>query len=380
MRFCKECVMPDTKPDLSFDKKGVCDACRSAELKNKIDWKSRKKELVKILDKYRSKDDSNYDCIIPVSGGKDSHYQVYLIKEEFGMNPLCVTFAACKSTKLGKKNLQNLRELGVDHILFTANPRVYRRLFKLGFEKVGDPCWPCHVGIFTVPIQVAVRYKVPLIIWGENPQLEYGGPASAVTSNTLDRKWLQTFGGLLGLSTEDLTKHGFLQSEINPYVYPSDEEINKVGVTGLFLGYYIKWDARKQVEIMKKHGFRVHDGPERGTYTNYENLDCGFTGVHDYFKYVKYGFGRATDHACIDVRNDRMTRKEALKIVNEYDGRYDNEECRKELGHFLDFIGVTEEEFRKTVNKFRGKNAWKKKKDIWLLIADEKRKFRDRPL
>jgi len=358
MRYCAKCVTPDTKPDLSLDENGVCDACRVAELKNKIDWDARKKELGKILERYRSKDGSRYDCIIPVSGGKDSHYQTYVIKKIFGLNPLLVTFAPCKSTELGKKNLRNLIErFEVDHVMFTPNPRVYRKLFKLGFKKVGDPCWPCHVGIFTVPVRVAIQYKVPLLIWGENPQMEYGGPASAVESNTLDRKWLNTYGGLLGKGVEDwVGEEGLSLSDLQPYIYPSDEEINAVGVTGIFLGYYMKWDARQQVELMKrKYGFSVkEDGPVPGAYLNYENLDCGFVDIHDYLMYLKYGFGRATTQVSIDIRNKRMTRKDALRVVEERDGGTER------VKEFCDFIGISEKEFWKIAESFRGKKAWMK--------------------
>jgi len=361
MKYCKRCVIPDTKPDLTLDEEGLCSACRTAEKKHKeIDWEAREKELRAILEKYRSKDGTNYDCIIPVSGGKDSTYQTHVITEKYGLNPLCVTFDACKSTELGKRNLRNLKEMGVDHIHFTPNKKVYRRLFKVGLEKVGDPCLPCHIGIFTYPVNAAVKYRIPLLIWGENPQMEYGGPAGISSQSYLDRGWLDKWGGLLGLGVEELKKEGFSLSELLPYDYPSDEEIGEVGVTGLFLGYYLKWDARKQLEIVKKLGFQVHDGPERGTYTNYENLDCGFTGIHDFFKYIKYGFGRATDHACTDIRNERLTREEAVRLVRKYDGNYSNEECQKELHDFLNFVGVSETEFWNIVDRFRGKEVWEK--------------------
>lgn len=356
--------MPNTKPFLSFDKNGVCDACRAAEKKHKIiDWDAREKELRRILEKYRSKDGSNYDCIIPVSGGKDSTWQVHTIKNIYGMNPLCVTFAPCQSTELGKRNLQNLKEMGVDHIMVTPNPIVYRKLFYRGLKKTGDSCWPCHVGIFTTPVKVAVNYKVPLIIWGENPQMEYGGPEEAVSSYTLDRKWLETYGGLLGFKLEDMLGDGITMADLKPYLYPSDEELKAVGVTGIFLGYFLKYNARKQVDLVRQLGFCVHEnGPERGTYTNYENLDCGFTGVHDFLKYIKYGFGRATDHACTDIRNGVLTRDEAIKLVKEYDGIYVNEECKREFEAFRDFVipPLTKEQFWEIVDSFRGKGIWEK--------------------
>jgi N-acetyl sugar amidotransferase len=349
MRRCKICVMPDTRPELTFDKHGVCDACRSAEKKEKaINWNIRKKEFEELLARYRSKDGKNYDCIIPVSGGKDSTYQVYMMKKVFGMNPLCVTFSPCKSTDIGKKNLQCMRDLGVDSILFTPNPVVYKKLFKIGFERLGDPCWPCHVGIFTYPVTVAVKYNVPLLVWGENPQMEYGGPASIREHPYLDKHWLQQFGGMLGNRVEDMVGDDITAKDLVPYTYPSDEEIHRVGVTGLFLGYYFKWDARKQLEVIKKEGFNVREKRSIGTYTNYENLDCGFVDIHDHLKYLKYGFGRCTDQACIDIRNGRLTRVEAMEMVKKYDHEVEK------VKEFCEFIGITEEEFWKIANSFKG--------------------------
>ncbi|MFC1954045.1 N-acetyl sugar amidotransferase [Chloroflexota bacterium] len=340
--------MPDTRPDAALDENGICSACRGARLREQIDWAARKKELGTTLEKYRSKDGSNYDCIIPVSGGKDSTFQTYIIKRVFGLNPLCVTFAPCKSTELGKKNLRNMIEsLEVDHIHFTPNPAVYRKLFKLGFEKVGDPCWPCHVGIFTYPVRVAVQYKVPLIIWAGDPEQSNG---------TLGKKWLYTRGGLLGKRPEDWVQEGLSLADLKPYIYPPDEEIDAVGVIGLFLGHYVKWDARAQVEIVTKEcGFSVkEDGLVPGAFLNYENLDCGFVDIHDYLMYLKYGFGRATTQACINVQNGRMTRDEAFKLAEKYDGKVER------VKEFCDFIGITPERFWEIAESFRGKDAWMK--------------------
>ncbi|MFH1171410.1 MAG: N-acetyl sugar amidotransferase [bacterium] len=354
MTYCTNCVMPNTKPDLHFDEKGVCDACRSAELKDKIDWTAREKEFRTLIEQYRSKDGSQYDCIIPVSGGKDSTYQAYVIKELYGLNPLCVTFAPTYPTELGRINLQNLyTTFGVDHILFNKNPKVYKAMCLEGFRRVGDHEWPNHLGIFTVPIRVAVNYRIPLLVWGENSQLEYGGPATARQKPVLDRRWLEEFGGLLGNRTEDMIGvEGITRADLKPYYYPTDEELASVGVTGIFLGYFFKWDARTQVDIVKSRGFSVkEDGPIEGTFTNYENLDDGLVSIHDYFKYTKFGFGRATDHACLDIRNKRMTRNEGVEIVKKYDGKLFMEVVEK----FCEFFAITQKEFFSVVDRFTNK-------------------------
>src|SRR3989304_1369223 len=361
MKYCKKCVYPDTKPQLNLNANGICDACLSAEEKEKIDWVARKKELGKILEQYRNKNGSRYDCIIPVSGGKDSHFQTHIIKNMFGLNPLLVSFHPRDFTEVGRKNIENLKNFGVDCIEFTANPTVYKKLAKFGLEELGDAAWPEHIGIFTVPVQVAVAYKIPLLIWGENPQMEYGGPAAVSTKQYLDREWNEKYGGyfLDKIKPQDMVKYGIDLKDLKPYLYPSDEEIRSVGVTGIFLGYYMKWDARSQVEVVKKLGFNVLNEPNEGTYANYENLDTKNVGMHDYFKFLKYGFGRASDHASIDIRNKRLTREEALKLVKEYEGKIPT----KYYKEFLNEFELTEQEFLKICDKFTNKSLFKTDKD-----------------
>lgn len=347
--------MPNTKPDLFFDEGGVCDACRSAELKSGgIDWDARKLEFEELVKKYRGKNPGNYDCIIPVSGGKDSHYQTYLVKEVYKMNPLLVSFESSMRTELGRKNLDNIKKaFGCDLIVFEKNQEVYRKMSVEGFRRVGDEFWPNHIGIFTVPVRSAAQTKIPLIIWGENSQLEYGGPKASRMKNILDRRWLEEFGGLLGLRVEDVVGvEGIREEDIISYKYPPEEELRAAGITGIFLGYYFKWDARKQVELMQKYGFSVkEDGPVEGTYTNYENLDEEFQSVHDYLKFVKFGFGRATDHASIDVRNGRISRAEGVELVKKYDGKFP----KKGMESFLKFSGIAEGEFHSIVDSFTDK-------------------------
>ncbi|MBI5728762.1 MAG: N-acetyl sugar amidotransferase [Candidatus Magasanikbacteria bacterium] len=353
-QYCRKCVMPNTKPDLFFDEHGVCDACQSAELKNTIDWDLRRREFDELIEQFRNRDASNYDCIVPVSGGKDSHYQVYIIKEIYKMNPLLISFESSSRTPLGRKNLDNIKKaFGVDLIVFEKNPVVYRKMSVEGFRKVGDEFWPNHLGIFTVPVRLALQAKIPLIIWGENSQLEYGGPKVARMKNVLNRRWLEEFGGLLGERVEDMIGvDGIEKKDLVSYFYPSEEELTAAGITGVFLGYYFKWDARPQVDLMKEYGFSVkEDGPVEGTYTDYENLDEYFQSVHDYLKFVKFGFGRATDHACLDVRNGRMSREEAVAIVKKYDGKLP----RKGIAEFVKFSGLSEQEVNQVIDSFTNK-------------------------
>lgn len=344
IKYCNICLFPETKPDLFFNEKGVCSACVSAESKDKgIDWFQREKDFKTIIDKYKLKDNEiGYDCLIPVSGGKDSTYQAYFMKEVYGMNPLCVCFETTKVTEVGQRNLDNISKMGIDVIHFKKNYNAYKSMVKEGFIRVGDEMWPNHIGIFTIPINIAVKFKIPLIIWGENPQQEYGGPLESIEKNKLTRSWLEEFGGLLGNRIQDMIGvDGLTAKDLTPYFYPSDQELEQTGLTSLFLGHYFFWDARKQLEIIKKHGFEVkEDGPVEGTYTNYENIDEQIVGLHDYLKYVKYGFGRATDHACIDIRNKRLTRDEGLKLIKKYDGKYPH----LSVNAFMEYSGMTKEE------------------------------------
>ncbi|GAB4284141.1 MAG: pseudaminic acid biosynthesis protein PseA [Oscillatoriaceae cyanobacterium] len=322
IRYCNRCVMPETKPDLFIDAEGVCSACRNIEKRQAVDWESRKQQLVKVLDSYRSKDGSNYDCIIPVSGGKDSHFQVIRMLE-LGMNPLCVTATTDKLSDIGRRNIENLKNLGVDYLEVTVNPVVRRKINKLVLTQIGDISWPEHVVIFTIPVRVAVQFNIPLIIWGENPQNEYGGPASATENNTLTRRWLEEFGGLLGLRVSDLIgQEGIERKHLIQYSYPSDEDLQRVGLTGLFLGYYLLWDGYQNALYAQAHGFETYHKPVEGSLVNYENLDNYQTGIHDYFKFLKYGFGRATDLACLHIRRGRLSRQDAIKLVRMHDGKF----------------------------------------------------------
>ena len=362
-RFCKKCLYPDTKPQLNFDENGVCDACIAAEKKEQIDWDERKEELKQLVEKYKCKDGTRYDCIIPVSGGKDSHFQTHVIKDWFGLNPLLVNFVPIDLIPLGRKNIENLKNQGVDYIEFTPNPKVYRKMEKYGLVELGDANWPEHVGIFTVPAQVAVAYKIPLIIWGENPQVEYGGPG---VGNVLDRKWLESYGGFWldkVNPVEVMKKQGIERRHLKPYIYPTDEEINQVGVRGIFLGQYLQYDIYKEIEIVEKIGFSRNPEPKEGTYTDWENLDTKYTGMHDYFKWIKYGFGRTTDHASIDIRAGKITREEGLKLVKQHEGKIP----LKYFDDFLHDMEITKEEFYKIVDKFANKDLFKKDQDGNLL-------------
>lgn len=360
IRYCVRCLLPETKPDLSFDGSGVCSACTAFESRPAIDWALREAELLRVLDRFRSTDNSNWDCIVPVSGGKDSTYQVIKLLE-FGMNPLAVTATTCDLSEIGRANLRNLERLGVDHITITPNPKTRAVLNRVGLEQVGDISWPEHVGIFTIPVRAAVAYKVPLIIWGENSQNEYGGPASAADSQVLDRRWLEEFGGLLGLRVSDLPHStGLTARDLLPYQYPSDRELKEAGVTGLFLGYYVPWDGYENALISQAHGLNTYPTTVEGTPVNYENLDNHQTGIHDYFKYLKFGFGRTTDIISLHIRRGRISRRRALDIARMNDGTFPWTYLGKSLEEILAPLNLTVDQFMRICDDFTNEDLFEK--------------------
>ncbi|MBL7129798.1 MAG: N-acetyl sugar amidotransferase [Candidatus Omnitrophica bacterium] len=357
MRYCKKCVQPDIRPGIFLDENGICSGCAGYEEKaKKIDWKQRKKELERILSRFRSKDDSYYDCIIPVSGGKDSTYQVYTMKKVLNMHPLTVTYKYSDRTELGRENLDNLRRLGVDHLDFAPNPEVEKKFIKKALIRTGDPCLPDHMGIYAVALRTSVNYNVPLIIWGENPELEYGGSAADRNNPFLDRKWLLQHGCLQGSMAEHWIDGDLTISDMFIYSFPSDKELISARISSIFLGYYLPWDPVQNYEIAKKVGFKkLPNGPKMGLY-DFADVDSTNMVVHHYIKWLKFGMTRMHDHISIEIRNGRMSREEGVGILKSREERVPVEEIR-ELCRQLE---MEESEFWNILEKFRNRDIWKK--------------------
>lgn len=357
--YCTRCLYPETKPDLSFDEDGVCSACRSYENRKKVDWQKRQSEFTEIIKPYRSADGANYDALVPVSGGKDSTYQVIKLLEN-GLNPLCVTGTTDSLSDIGRRNIENIKNLGVDYIEVSMNPHIRRKINRLSLQLVGDISWPEHIAIFTIPVRIAVQMNIPLIVWGENSQSEYGGPAAAQESKVLDRQWLEEFGGLLGLRVTDLIgQEGIEKRHLIQYMYPTDEELQRVGVTGIFLGYFFPWDGYTNALYAQAHGFETYPTLVEGSLANYENLDNHQTGIHDYFKFLKFGFGRATDIANNHIRRNRLLREDALKLVKLHDGQFPRTCLGKPIEETLAEISMTLEQFNKICDQFTNKKLFK---------------------
>ncbi|EAT12533.1 N-acetyl sugar amidotransferase [Bermanella marisrubri] len=368
VQYCKRCLFPETKPDLYFDEEGICDACRSAERKHgtedAIDWEQRKRDFDSILDSARERATGPYDCLVPVSGGKDSTWQVYAMKKIHGMNPLAVTFDQFDQTSTGRHNLDVLRSIGVDHVHFTLNPNVVKPLIKKGFEIVGDHYWVNHVGIYTVPFHFAVNFGIPLVIFGENPQFEYGGPLLSRDNMVMDRKWRQEFGLMRGLREEDMVDDEISMTDLKMLCYPSDDDMHNAGVLGTFYGHFFKWDASVHTELVKKLGWSPLPSAPSGSWVDYENCDMKFIDIRERVKYLKFGYGRATDQLNIEIRNGRITRQEALEIAIETDGKVDPDNVKA----FCEYIDITLSEYTDIMDSFVNHDIFKQDEDgEWIL-------------
>ena len=356
--YCNKCIMPSTKPDIYFNENGICSGCISFDERQNINWDLRKKEFEDLINKYKSQ--SYWDCIIPVSGGKDSTYQV--IKAlEYDLNPLCVNATTCDFSDLGRKNLDNIKNLGVDVIEFSPNKQIRSKLNKIGLIEVGDITWPEHVGIFTIPVSIAVKFNINLIIWGENSQNEYGaGPLHSSKTYEKNRQWLEEFGGLLGMRVSDIHESfNINKNDILPYIYPDKKILEQNNIFGIFLGYFFPWDGQKNFTIAKNNGFQEFNGELEGSLVNYENLDNFYHGIHDYYKYLKFGFARATDQACLHIRRGLISREEAFEKVKNIEGKFPWSYLDKGLEEILKNIDISVEDFIANCDRFTNKKLFK---------------------
>ena len=356
--FCKTCVYPSSKPHIEFNDEGICSGCLAYNNRPKIDWEERERKLKEILNNFKKKSSNYYHCIVPSSGGKDSHYQTIKMLE-YGLNPLVVNVVPDKLAEIGRYNMENMRYLGVDTMQISLDPTIRRRINKFALETVGDISWPEHITIFTVPVKMSVNMKIPLLIWGESAENENGGPIESLDKNILDRRWLEEFGGLLGLRTNDIMDILQIPKEkLILYTYPSEKELKDTGTLGLFLGQFIPWDGHENAEIAKKYGFKTYEKNVEGSIVDYENLDNVYMRIHDYFKFLKYGYDRVTDWCCWHIRRGRMTREEAVKINQTKSGKFPEEYLGYSLSEILDEINCTRDEFINICDKFTNKNLF----------------------
>ncbi len=346
---------------LQIGEDGICSGCRTAGQREDVDWDQRKKRFERLIEEYRSPDGSNYDCIIPVSGGKDSYFQIHIIKKLYGLNPLLVTYHGNNYTTAGMKNLLNMREaFGVDHIFFTPSIEVLKTMNRMGQRMMGDMNWHGHAGIFTYPIREAVQKNIPLMIWGEHGFMDLGGMHSyndfvEFTYRYRHEHCLRGYEWTDFVEKAPMYGEKLTKQDLITWIYPTDEEIERVGVRGIYISNYFKWEANDHGELMKKeYGFVEADEPFERTYRTMSNLDdMHENGMHDYMKWIKFGYGRATDHTCKDIRGGQMTREEGIEIVRKMDHIKS-----KDLWRWLPYVGWTEEEFDAVADTFRDPRVW----------------------
>ena len=359
MNYCSKCLIPVSRPDQSFTKDRVCNACVSYEQRKNIDWDTRWKFFLNKIDEIKKKKTTGWNCVIPSSGGKDSTYQAIRARE-LGLNPVLVTATTCHLSDIGRRNIENLKNIGFDTVEITPNYKTRSKLNKICLEEIGDISWPEHIGIFTLPIKFALKNKVPLILYGENPQIEYGGPEEELKNQVLDRKWLEEFGGLLGLRVSDfIENHSIPINEMEIYRYPSEKELKEFKIESLFLGFFEPWDNFRNVEIAQKNGFEVFHKPLENCYMNSEKLDNYQHGIHDYFKFLKYGFGRATDQLSLMIRRKMITREEAIELVKLHEGKYPNSYLDIPLKKILERINLNLDEFQNICDKYTNRQIFK---------------------
>ena len=375
MKYCTKCVSVDVSASpLSFDNEGVCTGCKVAFEKNNIDWDSRKEKLKKLVQEYKS--DSDYDILIPVSGGKDSYYQTHFAIHELGLKPLLVTYHGNRYLEEGEYNLNRMREVfDCDHIIFRPSTSVLIKLNRLAFKLHGDMNWHNHAGIETFPLKTAVNFKVPLVMWGEHGGLDLSGMFSLKDVVEYTKKY-RLEHALHGYDWYDWTdegvekhgrpdlKEGLTDKDLQWAKHPTDEEIISSGMRGIYLGNFVSWDANYHVKLVKElYNWQESKNEFERTYRRFSNLDdMHENGIHDYLKFIKFGYGRGTDHACKDIRSGRMTREEGIEMVK----KYDHVKPKKDLTNWLNYVDMDEKEFDIIADTFRDKRVWSVENNEWI--------------
>ena len=362
MKYCTECVFPAVAATpLTFDDNGVCSGCRANKHKKFIDWERREELFKELIDEYRT--DSEYDCILPVSGGKDSYFAAHLAKK-YGLKALMVTYHGNNYMEEGERNLYRMKdEFEFDHIIFRPSTKILKKLNVLGLRVTGDMNWHCHAGIFTYPMQIAIKYKIPLVFWGDHGFTEQGGMYSHNDFFEYTKK--DRFEHCLhGFDWDDfVNKEGLTKKDLQFLIYPTDDDVLDIGLRGLFLSNYFYYDGKKHSDIaIEKYNWEASEVEFDRTFRKISNLDdMHENGIHDYLKFIKIGYGRGTDHSNYEIREGRMTREDGVEMVRKYDSVKS-----RDLFRWLDYVNMTEEEFDKICDSFRDKRVWKIKNNEWV--------------
>jgi N-acetyl sugar amidotransferase len=356
IKFCKRCLYSDKHPlGLVIDDDGICSGCRIHEEKDKLDWDERWLKLEQLVKPYRSIDGKNYDCIIPVTGANDSHYIVHLVKERLGLNPLLVSYNKYFNTPLGIRNLSNLRiKFDCDILFQNVNPISVKNITRSTLRSFGSIYWPILAGHTVFPVQTAVRYKIPLIIWGAHQGLEQVGMFSHEHEIEMNRRYRKDHD-LMGYEADDLLSvfDTLSEEDIWQYRYPDDHDLNKVGVKGIYLGNYVRWDPKAQHEQMIRDYDYKTSGFNR-TFDCYDFVDCfNYMDLHDLIKLYKNGFSKVTDHASREIRFGRLTREQGLALVMKHE-----REPLKYVELFQQWLGVKPKALQFLIDQHRNPEYW----------------------
>ncbi len=362
--YCKKCTMSNQRPRITFNSEGVCSACTYADYKqNKIDWKKRDKELKKLCDKFRKKN-GEYDVVVPCSGGKDGSFVAHQLKFKYGMNPLCVTWAPLKKTNIGQINLEAFIQSGFAHIIGTPDPTVTRKLTRLSFLEMGDPFQPFIYGQNNFPLDVAIKYNISLIMYGENGEVEYGGDmknANRPTQDIEDRN-RHYFSKI---PPGYWTKHGIEKKFLKAFECPDISLIKKNKTEIHFFGYYKYWDPQENYYYaMANTNFTANNDRTEGTYSKYASLDDRLDGFHYYLCFIKFGIGRATADSAHEIRDRKITREEGKALIKKFDGEFPE----KYFKEFLDYCTIDYKQFHQIIDSWRSSHIWyKDNEDNWKL-------------
>ncbi len=356
MRICRRCLYPENHAlNIIFDNEGICSGCRVHEEKDKIDWNERALRLKRVLDIYRNRSGRNYDCIIPVSGAKDSYFIVHVIKNIYNMNPLLVTYNKQYNTSVGIRNLANLRiKFNCDIMNLTVNPHHVKKITRSTLRRFGSIYWHCIAGQTVYPVQMAVKLKIPLIIFGAHQGLDQVGMFSHFDEVEMTRKYRKEHD-LMGFEAEDLINDfdEISIENVQPYIYPDNLEIERIGIRGIYLNNYLRWDSRTQHEQMiKKYGYET--SRQNRTFDHYNDIDCwNYSDLHDYIKLIKFGYSKVIDHASRDIRLNLMTRDQGIQMAKKYFKR-----PPENINLFLEWLGITENSFYYLIDQHRNKDIW----------------------
>lgn len=362
MKYCNNCVLPDTRPGIEIEPDGMCNAChRHREKSYDIDWKQREKDFEKLVDEVKAVK-APFDCVVPVSGGKDSTAQVVKCLE-YGLKVLAITWRTPGRTAIGQKNLDNLIRLGADHIDYSVNPEVERKFTYAALKKTGSTAVPMHLGLYIIPLRFAVLFKVPLVMWGESPAMEYGGKKDEHLAQNLDHRFLKSHGILQGTLMEDWISEDLTERDLEIYRMPEEKEFRDAGVKSIFMGYFFKWSPQESLRVACEHGFSVRaEGPKVGYY-NYADIDCDFISVHHYFKWLKFGFSRLFDNLSLEIRNGIMTRAEAIEIIRATGPQVPTED----IDRLCKFLQISQGHFWEIAESFRNRDVWRRKNGKWVI-------------